>query len=322
MLARPRRAVDVRQPLRRVGRSERQIQAEERVAVAELGFIVPVRCIRAVQADRHLDADGADIAVMLLQPPPERPRHDREDGVVEGRAVGRLGDPVKPVEVGGRKCHRPLGVDRPVKWRAKPRMRGLAGEREQAVASVANLLGPGARVRVAAPTRVGLIPQRLPRDPHRGGSVGERVVDPPYHRASPARRRGSTSIRHSGRERSRRCSKSSATRRRRPSMSSGPASSVTTCSANATSASGYQQRTPATSSSRSLSSGATSSRDAIDTRRSAALIVSSRSTTLQVCPATVSHSSARISRSSSDKGRSRCSAAPPVPTVAAMPDRR
>jgi hypothetical protein len=112
---------------------------------------------------------------------------------------------------------------------------------------------------------------------------------------------GSTSMRQSGSERSSRCSNRRATFARRPASSSRPPPSwTTTCRSRSTVAAEPHHGSPSTLCRRRRSSGPRSRRDAIDAVSRSGSISPSSTMTLQVCPATVSFSRLRMSRSSDE----------------------
>ena len=114
---------------------------------------------------------------------------------------------------------------------------------------------------------------------------------------------GITSIRHNGRDRSRCWAKMPATAERSAASSPAPAApDSTTCADRSSSGSGTHQGSPSRSASRRRSRGARSSRPAIEARSSPVSSWPWTRMTLQVCPATVAFSRARMLRSSRDSG--------------------
>ena len=123
--------------------------------------------------------------------------------------------------------------------------------------------------------------------------------------AAPPAARGTTSMCHSGRERSSRSANRRATSARSASSSQGSTSAAVTCAAISNDSSSTQTGRSAGPASRRVNAGAAGSRSAIDAAsRSELGAPSSISTTLQVCPATAALSSARIARSSSVRAMS------------------
>ena len=126
-------AADGREALERVGRAERQVQAEERIAVARLGVIVTgrprtgrrLRRRRGVQAHRHFHPDRAEVPMMSLEPAPEPACHHGQHRVVDGRPVGRGRHAVQLLEPGRGEGDLPPRIDVPVERRPQPWLRQL-----------------------------------------------------------------------------------------------------------------------------------------------------------------------------------------------------
>ena len=170
--------VDHAQSRDRIGLGQRQPEREHRIVVG-LGVAV------SMQADRHLDADRAQSAVVQLDPTPQRARDHAQHGIVDRGAIDRL-----------RRLSQGLQPDAgerdlaPVADLAVER-RGGAGA-DELTAQVARqvrtpsrlvdgMLGRGLR---GAHVRLrGVVPQQRPPVADRGGAVGQRMVDPPDERA-------------------------------------------------------------------------------------------------------------------------------------------
>ena len=134
LLADRRLAIDGPEALDRIVDPEWQPHREERVAVSGIVTLV-------MEADRDADADVAERAVMALEPAPQRARHYREDGIVEGRAGELAGGVVEAAErrLGDRDPA--LGPDPAVERRAVQRPRELALDERGEVGAAALVIG-------------------------------------------------------------------------------------------------------------------------------------------------------------------------------------
>lgn len=184
------RVPDGGQPVQRVGRAERQVQAEERVPVARAGSVV-ARAGGVVQADRHLHPDRAEVAMVGFQPAVQPAGHHAQHAVVDRGPAGGVAHPAQPGQPGGAERDRPAGVDVPVERGPVPRLRCLAGRRpevpERVRAARRGRGGRGGPVCAGAGCRGRrIVPEHRAGHRHRGHPVGQCVVDAPDHRAAAA----------------------------------------------------------------------------------------------------------------------------------------
>jgi hypothetical protein len=97
----PGGTADGSQALERIGSAERQIEAEERVAVAWLAGVITGRKRRAVQAHRHLHPDRAEVTMTSLQPAPQPACHHRQHRIVDSLCSSIRPHPTKACQRSG-----------------------------------------------------------------------------------------------------------------------------------------------------------------------------------------------------------------------------
>src|ERR1035437_38982 len=108
-----------------IGRSERQIKAEEGVAVARVLALMTWWGRQTVQADRNFHADCAEVTVTSLEPAPQPACHHRQHPVVDGRAASGMCHAAQSIEFGGGKCDSPPGTNVAIEGRSQPGLRRL-----------------------------------------------------------------------------------------------------------------------------------------------------------------------------------------------------
>src|SRR5207248_7495210 len=100
----------------------RHVQAEERVAVAWLGTVVPGGDRVAVKAHWHLYANGTKVTVVGLEPPTQPTRHHGQHRVVDCCALGCACHAAKSLELDAGKRDGSTSPDVAVERGTEPRL--------------------------------------------------------------------------------------------------------------------------------------------------------------------------------------------------------
>ena len=116
-------AADGREPIERVRRTKRQVEAEERIAVAGADF-------PAGSWSRSCRLTGtltrtAPSTMVGLDPAPQPARDQGQHHVVHRSSVYRPGNAPDLAKLERRQGHRAPGTDVAVEWRPQPRLRSL-----------------------------------------------------------------------------------------------------------------------------------------------------------------------------------------------------